>query len=162
MPLAKELHDKTLHTSATIDKGDWLAGLAGILGILGIAYGYWWADGLAGGLISLEIIKDGFTTLKNSVYQLMNMRPTGVESKKEDPIYVKVQQEINNFDWVRESEIRMREDGDLISGEAFIVPHDEGNLMNKLGKAGERIKSLDWRIHAFDMIPVRALGGRNK
>lgn len=157
LPLSKELHDKTLHTSASIDKGDWLAGLAGILGILGIAYGYWWADAVAAGLISFEIVKDGFSTLRNSVEQLMNMRPTDVENKEKDPIFDKVQEEINKLDWVKESRVRLREDGDVISGEAFVVPRDEMNLMEKLGQAGERVKSLDWRIYDFNIVPVSSL-----
>jgi cation diffusion facilitator family transporter len=157
LPLAKELHDKTLQTDATIDKGDWLAGIAGVLGILGIAYGYWWADGLAGGIISFEIVKDGFGSLRNSVEQLMNMRPTDVENKEKDPVYDRVREEINKLDWVKQSQIRLREDGDVISGEALVVPRDENNLMEKLGQAGESVKSLDWRIYDFNIVPVSSL-----
>lgn len=101
LPLARELHDKTLQTDATIDKGDWMAGVAGVLGILGIAYGYWWTDAVAGGIISVEIVKDGYGALKNSVQQLMNMRPTDVESKEKDPIFDKVAEEIENLEWVK-------------------------------------------------------------
>ncbi len=38
-PLARELHDKVLHVSAMLDKGDWLSGIAAVLGILGIGFG---------------------------------------------------------------------------------------------------------------------------
>src|SRR5206468_12951316 len=34
LPLASELHDKTLHVSAELNKGDWLSGIAGVVGIL--------------------------------------------------------------------------------------------------------------------------------
>src|SRR5215213_2128297 len=121
-PLASELHDKALYTSATIDKGDWLSGIAGILGILGIAYGYWWADSAAAAFISLEITKDGIENLKNSVLQLMNMHPTDVEGKEKDPIYDRVKQEIAGLNWVEQSHVRLREDGDILAGEAFVVP----------------------------------------
>ncbi|HEY0458444.1 MAG TPA: cation diffusion facilitator family transporter [Pyrinomonadaceae bacterium] len=157
LPLAAELHDKTLQTDATIDKGDWLAGLAGIAGILGIAYGFWWADAVAGGIISVEIVKDGYGALKNSVQQLMNMRPTDVENKEKDPIFDKVQAEIENLEWVKDARIRLREDGDVIAGEAFVVPTDERDLMEKLGQAGERVKALDWRIYDFNIVPVSSL-----
>jgi cation diffusion facilitator family transporter len=157
LPLATELHDKTLQTDATIDKGDWLAGLAGIAGILGIAYGFWWADAVAGGIISVEIVKDGYGALKNSVQQLMNMRPTDVENKEKDPIFDKVQAEIENLEWVKDARIRLREDGDVIAGEAFVVPTDEQNLLEKLGQAGERVKALDWRIYDFNIVPVSTL-----
>jgi cation diffusion facilitator family transporter len=156
-PLADELHDKTLYTSATIDKGDWLSGAAGIIGLVGIAFGYWWADSAAAGFISLEITKDGFSNLKNSVQQLMNMRPTEVHSKEKDPVVDKVEHEIAGLDWVSDSQIRLREDGDIIAGEAFVVPKDESRLIEKLGEAGERVKALDWRIQDFNIVPVRSL-----
>src|SRR5919199_6794566 len=69
LPLARDLHEKALQTDADINKGDWLAGLAGVLGLLGVAYGYWWADSVAAGFISLEIIRDGYGDLRNSVAQ---------------------------------------------------------------------------------------------
>jgi cation diffusion facilitator family transporter len=156
-PLASELHDKALYTSATIDKGDWLSGIAGILGILGIAYGYWWADSVAAGFISFEITKDGIENLKNSVFQLMNMHPTDVESKEKDPIYDRVKEEIAGLDWVRQSQVRLREDGDILAGEAFVVPSDENGLLEKLREAGERIKALDWRLQDFNIVPVRTI-----
>jgi cobalt-zinc-cadmium efflux system protein len=69
-----------LQVSATLDKGDWLAGLAGVLGLLGIAYGFWWTDAVAAIFISVEIVKDGFSSLRNSVGELMNKRPSQIES----------------------------------------------------------------------------------
>ena len=161
-PLASELHDKTLYTSATIDKGDWLAGLAGILGILGIAFGYWWADSVAAGLIALEITKDGIVNLKNSVFQLMNMRPTDVESKELDPINEKVESEIKSIPWIREAVVRLREDGPIIAGEALVVPTDDRDLISKLAEAGDRVKNLDWRIQDFNVVPVTSLDGKSQ
>ena len=161
-PLAEELHDKTLYADATIDKGDWLAGIAAIAGITGIAYGYWWADSAAAALISLEIVKDGMSNLKNSVQQLMNMRPTDVANKESDPIYEKVEGAITNLPWVREASIRLREDGDVLAGEAFVVPVDETDLLRRLTEAGERVESLDWRLQDFNIVPVRSLNGAAK
>jgi cation diffusion facilitator family transporter len=162
-PIATELHDKAMYVSATIDKGDWLSGLAAIVGIFGIALGYWWADALAGAFISYEIINDGWQALKNSTFQLMDMHPTTVDEKEPDEIIEKVKKEVESTPWVRDSSVRLREMGDLISGEAFVVPDDEASLLEKLGEAGERIKSLDWRIQDFNFIPVSSLepGGNN-
>src|SRR5919199_4855622 len=91
LPLAGELHEKALQTDADINKGDWLAGLAGVLGITGIAYGYWWGDSVAAGLISFEIIREGVHDLRGSVAQLMNKRPTDVEGRENDPTPDKLQ-----------------------------------------------------------------------
>lgn len=156
-PVATELHDKAMYVSATIDKGDWLSGLAAVLGIFGIALGYWWADAAAGAFISFEIIRDGWKALKNSTFQLMDMRPTSVDEKEPDEVIKKVEKEIQTLGWVRDSSIRLREVGDTISGDAFVVPVNEDGLLQKLGEAGERIKSLDWRIQDFNFIPVSTL-----
>lgn len=158
LPLARELHDKALQTSATINKGDWLAGLAGIAGILGIAYGYWWADSAAAGLISFEIVKDGFSSLSNSVAQLMNKRPSDVESKEKDPTMDKVQQELERLDWVLKARVRLREDGDVLTGEAFIVLRDERDMLKRLEQAAEVAHSVDWRLHDVNIVPVRSIG----
>ena len=158
-PLARELHDKALQASATIDKGDWLAGLAGIAGIVGIAYGYWWADSVAASFISLEIVKDGYSNLRNSVAQLMNKRPTDVESKENDPVVDEVRRALGKLDWVREVRVRLREDGDTLTGEAFVVPRDWQNLRGKLGQAEEAAHSVDWRLHDVQVVPVDSLKG---
>src|ERR1041385_1043377 len=99
LPLAHELHQKALQTDANMNKGDWLAGLAGVLGIMGVAYGYWWADAVAAIIISIEIMRDGFSDVRNSVAQLMNKRPTDVEGKEPDPVPDKVQHELERLDW---------------------------------------------------------------
>jgi cation diffusion facilitator family transporter len=159
-PLARELHDKALQTSATIDKGDWLAGLAGIAGIVGIAYGLWWADSVAAAFISLEIVKDGYASLRNSVAQLMNKRPTDVESKENDPVVDEVQRALERLDWVSEARVRLREDGDTLSGEAFVVPRDGQDLLKRLGQAKEAAHAVDWRLHDIQIVPVPSLGRR--
>ena len=157
LPLAEELYDKTLQVSATLDKGDWLSGIAGVAGILGIAYGLWWADGAAAAIISVEIIKDGYQNLRNSVAQLMNKRPSKVESQEKDPVIDKVQEALEELDWVARAKVRLREDGDVLTGEAFLVPRDGGNLLEHLEEARGVAHSLDWRLHDVSMVPVRSL-----
>jgi len=156
-PLARELHDKALHASATINKGDWLAGLAGVAGIFGIAYGLWWADSAAAAFISLEIVRDGFSNLRNSVAQLMNKRPTDVESKEDDPVVDEVQRALLGLGWVREARVRLREDGDTLSGEAFVVPRDERDLFERLQQAAEVVHEVDWRLHDVNIVPFETL-----
>jgi divalent metal cation (Fe/Co/Zn/Cd) transporter len=123
-PLARELHDKALKTSAMLDKGDWLSGIAGVLG-----NGLWWADSAAAAFISIEIVKDGFGELSNSIAQLMNKRPSDVESKEPDPIVDELQDAFRRLDWVADVRVRLREDGDVVTGEAFVAPRDERDLL---------------------------------
>ena len=64
---ARQLHDKTLKADSDMNRADWLTAGAGIVGILGIGIGWWWADAVAAGIISVEIVKDGLTHLKRVV-----------------------------------------------------------------------------------------------
>lgn len=157
LPLARELHEKALQTDAKINKGDWLTGIAGVLGILGISFGYWWADGVAASIISFEIVRDGTASLRNCVAQLMNKRPSDVESREKDPTPDKVQQELERLDWVVKARARLREDGDVLTGEAFVVPRDERNLMDRVKQATETANSLDWRLHDVNIVLVSSL-----
>jgi hypothetical protein len=54
--------------------------------------------------------------------------------------------------------VRLREDGDVLTGEAFVVPSDEVRLLDKLEEAADRIHKVDWRLHDVNLVPVRSLG----
>jgi divalent metal cation (Fe/Co/Zn/Cd) transporter len=157
LPLAAELHDKSLQTDANINKGDWLAGLAGILGIVGIAYGYWWSDSVAAILISAEILRDGFSDMRNSIAQLMNRAPTSVDGKEDDPVPAKIEEELQRLSWVKKARARLREDGDVLTGEVFVVPQDEQSLLDRLQQATDVAHKVDWRLYDVNVVPVRSL-----
>lgn len=157
LPLAAELHDKTLHVSAELNKGDWLSGIAGIIGILGIAHGFWWTDSVAAAFISFEILKDGYSNLRNSVAQLMNKRPSDIDSHQEDPAIDQLQAALEQLDWVTKARVRLREDGDVLTGEAFIQPTDDHNLLQRLKQAREVAQSVDWRLHEISMVPLHSV-----
>jgi cation diffusion facilitator family transporter len=157
LPLAAKLHDKALHVSATLNKGDWLSGIAGAAGMIGIAFGWWWADASAAAFISIEIIKDGYENLRNSTAQLMNKRPTDIESKEKDPVVDNLQDALERLDWVKRARVRLREDGDVLTGEAFIEPRDGADLLAKLDQARAVPGSVDWRLHDVNIVPVSSL-----
>jgi cation diffusion facilitator family transporter len=157
LPLARELHEKALQTDAEINKADWQVGVAGVLGILGLGLGWWWADAVAAGIISLDIVKDGIKTLRNSVAQLMNKRPSDVESREQDPVPDHVQAELEKLDWVTKARVRLREDGDTLTGEAFVVPRDERDVMGRLKQATDLANSLDWRLHDINVVLVPSI-----
>ncbi|MFL6449897.1 MAG: cation transporter [Bryobacteraceae bacterium] len=157
VPLASELNDKTLYVSAELNKGDWLSGIAGIIGIVGIAYGFWWTDASAAAFISIEIIKDGYVNLRNSVSQLMNRRPSTVEDQDEDPAIDRLQKALEGLDWVAKARVRLREDGDVLTGEAFIEPRDDRDLLGRMAQAREIVGGVDWRLHDISMVPVRSV-----
>jgi cation diffusion facilitator family transporter len=157
--LARELRDKTLQTDADLNKGDWLTAIAGIFGIVGVGLGYWWIDATAAAVISIEILKDGIENLRNSIGQLMNQRPTDVATKKKDPVLDRVEKTMKRLDWVREVRVRLREDGDTLSGEAFLVPRDENDLFNRIEEATRAVHTADWRLHDINIVLLRSLDG---
>jgi cation diffusion facilitator family transporter len=156
-PLAHVLHDKTLHVSEAIDKGDWLSGLAGAGGMVGIAFGFWWADAAAAAFISFEIIRDGWQNLRNATAQLMDRRPSDIEDHAEDPAIDRLQNALEDLDWVAGARVRLREHGDILVGDAFVTPRDERDLIGRLDEARELATKVDWRIHDVNIVPVRSL-----
>ncbi len=45
--IAKELHEKTLHADAMMNKADWMTSGAACVGVIGIGFGFWWLDAVA-------------------------------------------------------------------------------------------------------------------
>lgn len=85
LPIAERINDKVLHTDAMMQKADWQTGLAGIAGIIGIGFGYWWADALAAGLISLSILTDGSKAMVTATAELIDGAPRALDSTKVSP-----------------------------------------------------------------------------
>lgn len=83
--IAKRLHDEVLFVDADTNAADWQTGVASIAGIVGIACGWWWADALMASVISLSILKDGWTALKGSTIHLLDGLPRAVDSGQPDP-----------------------------------------------------------------------------
>lgn len=111
-PVAKELHDKVLHTDALMQRADWQTGLAGIVGILGLGLGYWWADATAASFISLSIVHDGLRSLRIATAELADGAPRAIDSDEIAPDAQAV------HDWLRErfpgARIELRETGRYI------------------------------------------------
>ncbi|KAA9340321.1 cation diffusion facilitator family transporter [Adhaeribacter soli] len=157
LPLAKKLHEKNLYTDAQMNKADWMTALAAIFGIVGIGMGWWWADATAALLISVDIIHDGFTNLKQAIFDLMDETPKTVNEQETDPLIGKVKALLAGKAWIRNCNIRLREEGHVYLGEGFVVPVSEENLTGHIEKAVKEIEELDWRIQEFVIMPVKEL-----
>ena len=157
LPLARDLHDKVLHADADMNKADWLTAVAAIAGILGIAFGYWWADAAAAAVISLDVVHDGWRNVSQVVRDLMDEVPTRVGSDEPDPLPQRVKRALEQKPWVREAEVRFREEGHVFTGEGFVVVEDETDLVRRMDEASREIEGLDWRLYDFAVVPVRKL-----
>jgi cation diffusion facilitator family transporter len=142
---ARQLHDKTLMADSDMNRADWLTAGAGIAGILGIGIGWWWADSVAAGIISLDIIHDGFKNLKRVVSDLMDQQPTEVDGERSE-VPARVIDALEGLPWVVDADLRMREEGHVFAGEVFLVVTDTEDLPGKLEQARRTAHEVDWRV----------------
>jgi cation diffusion facilitator family transporter len=156
-PLAKELNDKVLYADAEMNRADWMTGGAAMLGVVGIGFGLWWADAVAASIISLDITRDGYKNLQVAVNDLMDKEPTVVDHSRADPLPLWIKNELMTMDWVKDAEVRLREEGHVFIGEAFVVPVDDEDLVGRIERANRRLLDLDWRLHELVIAPVREI-----
>ncbi len=161
LPLAQVLHEKTLHADASMNKADWLTALAAILGILGLGFGFWWADAVAAGFISLDVIKDGYTNVKRAIFDLMNHRPMEVSGKKPLHLDEKIKNHILLFSGIKDVGVRLHEEGHVITGEIFVVFAKDQEIAQQLEEISQKANQLDWRLHALIVMPVEKIEDAN-
>lgn len=147
MPLARSLNIKALHSGAKMNKADWTTTSAAMAGVLGIALGFWWADAAAAGLIALDIIYDGYRNTRSAVGEIMERVPETVDTGEVDPLPGRVAEMLRAQPWVRDARVRMREVGSVFYGEAFVVPDEQGDVVQHIEQATRAAYDLDWRLH---------------
>ena len=157
LPLAKATHEKVLHADAEMNKADWMTGLAAIVGILGVGLGFWWADAVAAVVISLDIVWDGFKNIKGALSDLMDQRPTAIDSQRPSDLPVRLRERLLGLDWVADADVRLREEGHVVSGEAFVIPTTEEGLVENLARAADDLTGADWRVYDIVVMPVASL-----
>jgi divalent metal cation (Fe/Co/Zn/Cd) transporter len=154
IPLARELHDKVLYADSEMNKADWMTATAAIAGVLGIGLGLWWADAAAATFISLDILHDGWKNLRAVISDLMDSRPTSVDHERIDPLPASLQTHLESLEWVARARVRLREEGHVYYGEAFIELVDERDVVAKVARTADSATGLDWRLHDVVVMPV--------
>lgn len=144
--LARQLHDKTLFADGTMNKADWLTALAAIVGVLGIGLGWWWADAVAAAVIALDILRDGFKHAAAAIFDLMDRAPRTVDDNQAESLPARLVTEFKKLNWVRDASVRLRENGHVFFGEAYIQPVDQRQLVTRTKEAQELAYRLDWRM----------------
>lgn len=156
--LAPKMHDKVLFADAEMMKADWMAEAATAVGVVGAGFGLPWLDPLAAALVSADILKDGASNLATAVLDLINRRPKKTDGSGWEGLPHEVRDLLRGLDWVADAEVRMREEGHVFMGEAFVVPRPgTGDLVRRLGEAADAAKALDWRMHELTIMPVERL-----
>lgn len=162
LKIAPLIHDKVLYADAEMNRADWMAEAAGAAGVLGTGFGLWWADAAAAGLVSIDILRDGFVNLRAATTDLMDEQPKKTTNSKEhDPLPGQIARHFESFEWVEKAEVRMREEGHVFFGEAFIVPKNDDGLVEKIAELSRSAADFNWRVHDLTIMPVKrsALAG---
>lgn len=156
-PLAKQLHDKALASDARMNRADWLSGTTAMLGMTGIAFGLWWADALAAAVIAVEIIRDGWSNLASSVTDLMDEIPTKAHEDEAEDWSVKLVDRLKTVDWIRDVQVRLREEGNVFTGEVYVVPSTTDEFARRSREVQQIARDLDWRFYDLSLVAVEKL-----
>lgn len=156
LPLARTLHDRVLLADADMNRSDAFTALAALVGVLGIGLGFWWTDAVAAILISLSTIRDGFRNLKQVICDLMDEAPRTTERWEADPCTHLVEEHLRGLPWIEEVRVRMREEGHVYFGEAFLVPNG-AVTPEQLDEATRQCRELHWQVHDLVLVPVTKL-----
>lgn len=157
-PVAAELHDKALAADARMNRADWLSGASAMVGMAGIALGWWWADALAAMVIAFEIVRDGVGNLHDALSDLMDEVPTKADESETEDWETKLRQRIKALAWVRDADVRLREEGSVFSGEVFVVPYSTDDLTKRNEEVQKLARELDWRFYELCLVAVEKLG----
>lgn len=154
---AVKVHEKTVYADARMSRADWMTGLAAVVGILGVGFGWWWADAVAAGVIGLDVARDGLTNVREAAGNLISRRPHVTADRKPERIIEELEHLLEEQPWVERAAVRLREEGHVFSGEAFVVPRSEEQLVRHLADAQALLQRYDWRIYEVVVTAVEKL-----
>ncbi len=147
IPVAVLLHDKALFADADMNRANWMSNGAGLIGLGLMASGFWWGDSLAAMIISLDIMKDGWTSVARSLSDVMDHHPTDLETNRQDSIVVDMHRALRALPFVDDVRILVREHGRYLYAEVFIAPNDKmPPAVQAGGVVRQTIMPLDWRL----------------
>ncbi|HEX8257320.1 MAG TPA: hypothetical protein VF589_06775, partial [Allosphingosinicella sp.] len=108
--------------------------------------------------VSVDILHDGVGTLKVAVADLIDRKPERTDQKGAERLPGKVREHLEALDWVEKADVRMREEGHIFVGEAFVIPKaGTRDLIAKIERAVAEAKAIDWRMHDLVVQPVADL-----
>jgi divalent metal cation (Fe/Co/Zn/Cd) transporter len=154
LPMAKKLHNKLLYVDADAQKADWMTAAAAIVGIIGIGFGLWWADAVAAIFISVSILKDGIIRSSDAITDFLGQIPTTIKKQEFHRLNKAVIELLEKEDWIKDFRIRLREEGEIFLGEAFVIAYSSDNLVEKITKCSKNLQDLDWKIYKIVIQPV--------
>jgi divalent metal cation (Fe/Co/Zn/Cd) transporter len=123
--------------------------------MIGVGFGLWGADAVAALVISLEIIRSGWSELKTALGDIMDRRPHKLLEKEEDPVSDNLGRFFLELPWVDDAIVRVRERGREFTAEAHVIPKTTEVSVIDLCSASEKARELDPRLADVTIAPVR-------
>ena len=87
----------------------------------------------------------------------MDRRPHSSETGKPEELPALLEQQLMALDWVERASVRLREEGNVLSGEAFVEPACDKDLTSNIVQAQHLVENTDWRISEVVIMPVTDL-----
>lgn len=148
MPLARQMQDEVLFTDSKMNKANWQTGAAGLAGVIGLGLGWWWADSVAAGFISVGIISDGWRALRIATAELSDGAPRELGSTRPDPEAERLVEKLEAQ--YPGATIRLRETGRYIHAELCGVDPD---LRQDLKALWPGDPERSWRLAQLAFVP---------
>jgi divalent metal cation (Fe/Co/Zn/Cd) transporter len=107
-----------------------------------------------------DIVHDGVGNLRTAVHDLMDRRPTTYDHSEPLPLVDDVGDRLRALSWVAGAEVRLREAGHVLVGEAHVVPAGTpADLPELVERTTRAIEELDWRLHDVAVVVLSRLDG---
>lgn len=157
LKLAKKVNIQILYVDAKGQKADWLTSVAVVFGIIGMGFGIWWTDAVAALLVAVDILSDAFRSIKAAISEGMDRTPLNPSLKEEDSIVVRVEELVEEQEWVEKCQVRLRRSGNKTTGDVLVTSSDSDDLQNKISELRDKILNLDWQLTEIVVSPVEEM-----
>jgi cation diffusion facilitator family transporter len=143
---ARAIFDRPIFADALMNKAQWLSSGSALVGVLLAGFGVWWGDALAGVVISLDIVHDGYTHLRQAASDIMDRAPALFEKERLDPLVGRMTSAAREVDGVADCEVLARENGRFLF--AHLLVHPLGNSLPIVvaSRVREAVNNLSWRV----------------
>lgn len=143
---ARAIFDRPIFADALMNKAQWLSSGSALVGVLLAGFGVWWGDALAGIVISLDIVHDGFTHLRQAASDIMDRAPAVFEKERLDPLVGRMATVAREVPGVADCEVLARENGRFLFAQLLVLPSGDALPVAVAARLREAVDDLSWRV----------------
>ena len=101
-------------------------------------------------MIALLVLRSGWRQLVHAAGDLADSAPTHINERIE-ALPDRIAARLHALPWIMEAEVRLREEGHLLFGEASILAHSDDGLRRNVAEVVAMVRKMDWRIRSFSV-----------